>query len=87
MKINPKISPPSFVGKNTSPTSNHSRKVCEKLLMTWKSVRYLNASNQRNPRFVGWIVKKNPKSTQRSNNDDVLAVEKQFIYKTRFGAK
>ena len=72
VKINSKVSRPSFVGKNTSPTRNHSQKVCEKLLMTWKSVRYLNTNNKK-PQFVGWIVEKDPKSTQRSNNDDVLA--------------
>ena len=66
MKINPKVSPPAFVGKNTSPTSNHSQKVCEKLLMTWKSVRYLNANNQRDPRFVGWIVKKIQKAHSKA---------------------
>ncbi len=58
MKISPKISPPSFAGTTVSPYLDDSQILCEKLLLTWKSVRYLNSSNQRNPRFVGWIVYK-----------------------------
>ena len=41
-----------------SPYLDDSQILCEKLLLTWKSVRYLNSSNQRNPRFVGWIIYK-----------------------------
>lgn len=58
VKIRSKVSPPSFAGKDISQYRNDSQKLCEKLLLTWKSVRYLNSRNQRNPRFVGWIVHK-----------------------------
>ena len=58
VKISPKVSPPSFAGKTVCPDRNESQMLCEKLLLTWKSARYLNSTNQRNPWFVGWIVQK-----------------------------
>lgn len=66
VRINPNVSPPSFKDNNIHCCRNESQLLCEKLLLTWKSVRYLNASNQNNPRFVGWIVHKFQKANSEA---------------------
>lgn len=56
--INPKAEPPSFAEVQTRPAPSDAEMFCSKLLLLWKSVRYLNSANQTNPRFVGWIVRR-----------------------------
>ena len=54
--VNSKAEPPSFVEAQARPAPFDADMFCAKLLMLWKSVRYLSSANQTNPRFVGWIV-------------------------------
>ena len=56
VKVNPKVEPPSFIGMNVGEPRTNGNVLCERLLLLWKSVRYLNCNDQTNPRFVGWIV-------------------------------
>ena len=56
--INPKAEPPSFAGLQGKPPPSNAEQLCAKLLLLWKSARYLNSANQTNPRFVGWIIRR-----------------------------
>ena len=56
--INPKAEPPSLAEEHARAAPSDAEMFCAKLLALWKSVRYLNAANQTNPRFVGWIVRR-----------------------------
>ena len=52
--VNPKAEPPLF----SDPALSDAKMFWSKLLVLWKSVRYLNSANQTKPRFVGWIVRR-----------------------------
>ena len=56
--VNSKAEPPSFVQAQAQPAHSDAEMFCEKLLLLWKSVRYLSSANQTNPRLVGWIVRR-----------------------------
>jgi hypothetical protein len=54
--IKPKTDPPSFAENNSVHVKEENKAYCNKLLLLWKSVRYLCSTDQVNPRFVGWVI-------------------------------
>ena len=54
-KINPKKGPPVFIGP-LLPANESIHEQPDKLLKTWKVLRYLSGEIQKYPPFAGWVT-------------------------------
>ncbi len=54
--VHPKTEPPTFAGKTAVYVKEDSEAHCSSLLILWKSLRHMSATDQVNPRFAGWII-------------------------------